>query len=135
MALLHTNIGERQGGVSGFLLPYGGVEVLADVLSAGRPSAMGRENLEGGEGEAKITLSRRSGKGVKVMVPVVSNTLKTTVIMQQSTVDNFFEVGVRGGGWGELTIVSHSSLVPPGPLFICVFRGPGTRSHVTLDTT
>ena len=27
------------------------------------------------------------------------------------------------------------SLVPPGPLFICVFRGPGTRSHVTLDTT
>ena len=28
----------------------------------------------------------------------------------------------------------YTSLVPPGPLFICVFRGPGTRSHVTLGT-
>ena len=34
-----------------------------------------------------------------------------------------------GSGW------ANNSLVPPGPLFICVFRGPGTRSHVTLDTT
>ena len=26
------------------------------------------------------------------------------------------------------------SLVPPGPLFNFVLRGPGMRSHVTLDT-
>ena len=41
-----------------------------------------------------------------------------------------------GGSWVvvfELPVLF--SLVPPGPLFICVFRGPGTRSHVTLDTT
>ena len=39
--------------------------------------------------------------------------------------------------WSHHThcVLVSLSLVPPGPLFICVFRGPGTRSHMTLDTT
>ena len=38
--------------------------------------------------------------------------------------------------WGQRSASmrkrNNGSLVPPGPLFISVFRGPGTRSHVTL---
>ena len=42
---------------------------------------------------------------------------------------------VRGPGVEASAKLCMDSLVPPGPLFICVFRVPGTRSHVTLDTT
>lgn len=59
---------KRKGGVSSFLPSNGGVEVLADVLSTWRSSAMGRENLEGEEPEGEGP--GREGRGQRLHAAV-----------------------------------------------------------------